>query len=201
MTNPAPRRRGRPRSFDRNEALRKAMQTFWTNGYEGTSMTQLVDAMGIVSPSIYAAFGSKEELFREAVDLYIHSEAEAAWKALDQIDDTRTAIQTMLLTSIDSFVATQPPRGCLVILGTSHLGNTDEVVQTILRTHRNRFRKRLTERLTRQTESHDAPDQPPPEALSECILAFFSGLAIEAVDGVPEAQLRETAKLFCKQLL
>jgi len=103
MTNALPVRRGRPRNFDRNQVLLKAMQTFWENGYEGTSMTQLVDAMGIGSPSIYAAFGSKEELFREAVELYVASEANAAWWALDQIENTQQAVQATFFASIDAF--------------------------------------------------------------------------------------------------
>ena len=62
--------RGRPRNFDRAQALQKAMEVFWSKGYEGASLTDLTEAMGINSPSLYGAFGSKEGLFREAVELY-----------------------------------------------------------------------------------------------------------------------------------
>ncbi len=176
------------------------MEAFWTHGYEGTSMIQLVEAMGIVSPSIYAAFGSKEALFREAVDLYVASESGPAWQALDEIDDVGLAVRSMLFTSIDTFAETNPPRGCLVVLGTGYLGSSDETVRAILRDQRRGFRRRLVARMTRAVKDGDIGPQSDPAALAECVQAFFSGLAIEAVDGVSKATLRETAALFCKRL-
>lgn len=193
-------RRGRPRGFERDKALRQAMEAFWAHGYEGTSMTQLVDAMGIVSPSIYAAFGSKEQLFREAVDLYVASESAPTWQALDQIDDVGLAVRTMLFTSIDSFYETEPPRGCLLVLGTGALGGAEEPVRVILRDQRNNFRERLSARMKRAIDDGDIPPQSDPEVLAECVMAFFGGLAHEAVDGVPKATLREAVELFCARL-
>ncbi|WP_319518615.1 TetR/AcrR family transcriptional regulator [uncultured Martelella sp.] len=201
MDNKAAVRRGRPRNFDRDEALQRAMQVFWAHGYEGTSMTQLIEAMGIASPSIYAAFGSKEQLFREAVDLYVTSEAEPSWGALDRIGDVRQALRTMLFASIDLFVATDAPRGCLVILGATHLGTSNMTVRTILRNQRGRFRDRLVKRLTRAIEDGDLSGDTDLTALADAILAFFSGLAIEAVDGATKAKLRAAADLFCQRLL
>ena len=78
---------GRPREFDRDQALRKAMLLFWQHGYEGTSMSALVEALGIASARIYAAFGSKEQLFREAVALYEEGEGGFAPRALEQPAD------------------------------------------------------------------------------------------------------------------
>ncbi|EME00457.1 MULTISPECIES: TetR/AcrR family transcriptional regulator [Pseudomonadota] len=201
MTDTPPARpRGRPRNFDRDQALRQAMQVFWTHGYEGTSMLQLVEAMGIGSPSIYAAFGSKEALFREAVGFYIASEAESAWQALERIDDTRQAVRGLLFASIDAFVATDPPRGCLIVLGAAHLGSADDSVRGFLREQRRRFRARLVARLERAVAEGDLRPDSDPAALAECVLTFFAGLAIEAVDGVPESALRQSAQLFCQRL-
>ena len=200
MTNIPPVRRGRPRSFDRDEALRRAMQVFWAHGYEGTSMTQLVEAMGIVSPSIYAAFGSKEDLFREAVELYVNVEVEPAWGVLDQVADVRMAVLTMLLSAIDAFVATDPQRGCLVMAGSNLLGDADDSVRAFLRGQRRQFRNRLVNRLALGVETGDLPSDCDPAMLGECILAFFGGLSIEAVDGVEKTMLQNTAKLFCERL-
>lgn len=200
MTDTLPGRRGRPRKFDRDQALRRAMHAFWTHGYEGTSMTQLVEAMGIGSPSIYAAFGSKEALFREAVELYAVSEADPAWQALDQVDDTRLAVQGMLFASIDAFVATEPPRGCLIVLGAGHLGGAEDTVRAFLREQRRHFRDRLVARLNRGVADGDLRPESDPATLAECVLAFFAGLAIEAVDGAEKTVLRESAALFCERL-
>ena len=200
MANTKSARRGRPRSFDRDEALRRAMQVFWTHGYENTSMTQLVEAMGIVSPSIYAAFGSKEDLFNQAVELYVSSEVEPAWRALDEIADVRLAVQAMLLASIDAFVGTKPQRGCLVMAGSSLLGDPNDSVRDFLRGQRRQFRDRLTKRLADANETGDLPANCNPTVLAECVLAFFGGLSIEAVDGVEKAMLDKTATLFCERL-
>lgn len=201
MTDTAPaRQRGRPRNFDRDRALRQAMHTFWTHGYESTSMTQLVAAMGIGSPSIYAAFGSKEALFREAVELYVASEANPAWASLERIGDTRLAIRGMLFASIDAFVATEMPRGCLIVLGAGHLGDTDDSVRAFLREQRRRFRDRLVTRLKRGIVDGDLHPGDDPVTLAECVLAFFAGLAIEAVDGAEKAVLCQSAELFCQRL-
>jgi AcrR family transcriptional regulator len=164
-------------------------------------MAQLVDAMGIGgSPSIYAAFGSKEDLFREAVGLYVRSEAGAAWQVLEEIADVRSAMRTLFQNSIEAFVASAAPRGCLVVLGAGHLGGASETVRNLLRDERRRFRNRLVLRLSRAIEDGDIPSRLDPEALAECILAFFSGLAIEAVDGAPKAVLHASAELFCDRL-
>ncbi|MCJ2185819.1 TetR/AcrR family transcriptional regulator [Novosphingobium beihaiensis] len=192
----SPARRGRPRSFDRDEALRQAMHVFWQNGYDGTTMAQLTGAMGIESPSIYAAFGSKEGLFREAVKLYVASEAGPAWQALERIPDLKTAIGTMLSLSIEAFVATEPQRGCLVLLGADLPGGGNDRIRAFLRTERRGLREQLVKRLAQEPSAKSSD----PAALAECILAFFSGLAIAAVDGTDKAALTRTAELFCDRM-
>ncbi len=85
-----------PRSFDRATALRRAMELFWAKGYDGASMSDLIAAMGVNSPSIYAAFGCKEELFREAVELYTATEGGRIWESMATAPSARAAIETML---------------------------------------------------------------------------------------------------------
>ncbi len=201
MTDTSSARRGRPRSFDRDLVLRRAMEAFWTHGYEGTSMTQLVDTMGIGSPSIYAAFGSKEELFREAVTLYVDTEADPAWSILEETSNTQAAIQELLLASVESFFMVQPPRGCLIILGVGHMDGADEKVRFFLRDLRRQFRDRIAGRLRRGIKEGDLSPESEPEILAECILAFFGGIAIAAVDGASETALQQSTALFCKHLL
>src|SRR6478609_10252610 len=91
----ARRPRGRPRAFDRDAAVRCAMEVFWEKGFDGTSMSDLADAMGIYSPSLYAAFGGKEDLFREALGLYGSAEGAIARRALEENAGGREAIAAM----------------------------------------------------------------------------------------------------------
>lgn len=194
-------RRGRPRSFDRDKALGQAMQIFQANGYEGTSMTQLVEAMGIVSPSIYSAFGSKEDLFREAVGLYRSRVVEPIWDELDQTADVKQAVHKLLFTSIDIFAKSGQQNGCLIMLGTGHLGGADESVRSFLLQQRKNFKSRLERRFERGVTEGSLPSNVEPETLTDCVLAFFGGLAIQSVDGVESAALRRSAQLFCERLL
>ena len=116
---PVPKRgRGRPREFDRAKGLRKAMQVFWSLGYEATSMADLREAFGIKQASLYAAYGSKEELFREAVALYQQTDGIATPRALAVEIPTREAIQSMLQDAVDMFTEADVPRGCLLVLST-----------------------------------------------------------------------------------
>src|SRR5262245_59406118 len=74
--------RGRPREFDTDQALDRALEVFWRKGYEGASISELTEAMGINRPSLYAAFGNKEELFRKALDRYVQGPAAYTYEAL-----------------------------------------------------------------------------------------------------------------------
>ena len=103
--------RGRPRCFDRAAALEKAMEVFWARGYAGASIAELTEAMGIASPSLYAAFGSKEALFREAVELYVRSDDACTLKMLEGNLTTRESIAAMLFSSARSCVLPAKPTG------------------------------------------------------------------------------------------
>src|SRR5215475_3156896 len=108
--------RGRPRRFERTEALRRAMEVFWTRGYEGASMSELTAAMGINSPSLYAAFGCKEALFREALALYEAVNSGNAARALDSEPTARRAVEAMLRENAADYAAPGRPSGCMIVL-------------------------------------------------------------------------------------
>lgn len=109
--------RGRPRSFDRDAALVRAMDVFWAKGYEAASLTELMAAMGLNAPSIYTAFGSKEALYREAVDLYLATVAGGSKKALAETPSVREAVERMLMTSLEVALASPSSGGCMISLG------------------------------------------------------------------------------------
>src|SRR5688572_25362336 len=109
--------RGRPRTFDRERALRSAMEVFWARGYDGATLEDLQAAMGgIAPPSFYAAFGSKDQLFREAVDLYRATMTERIGGALDR-PTAREAVEALMRVATEQFCSGDGPRGCLVLLG------------------------------------------------------------------------------------
>ncbi len=139
---------GRPREFDRDQALRKAMLLFWQHGYEGTSMSALVEALGIASARIYAAFGSKEQLFREAVALYEEGEGGFAPRALEQ-GTLREAIGSMLREAVLTYTRRGRPHGCLVVSSASSVSPDGEGVRDWLASHRRQRTAAIIARLLR----------------------------------------------------
>ena len=109
--------KGRPREFDVNEALDRAMRVFWRRGYEGATLPDLTAAMGINRPSLYAAFGSKEELFRKALDRYVKGPAAYVREALNE-PTARGVADRLLSGTIDLVTDRRNPRGCLIVQGT-----------------------------------------------------------------------------------
>jgi AcrR family transcriptional regulator len=107
-------RRGRPRAFDREKALAAAMHLFWQKGYSATSICDLTSAMGIGSPSLYAAFGSKEALYAEALGYYIRTHEAIAWGGFSTASTARDAVAAFLHDTAAGLV--QTANGCMVTL-------------------------------------------------------------------------------------
>src|SRR5215469_7573792 len=107
--------RGRPREFDADEALAAALRVFWTRGYEGASLTDLTEAMGISRPSLYACFGNKEALFRQALDLYEREKLAYVGAALEA-PTAREVAERLLLGGLDIQTSRTEPKGCLSVI-------------------------------------------------------------------------------------
>jgi len=122
INNPeSPKRdRGRPREFDREQALKKAMRLFWSRGYDAVSMADLRAELGITQASLYAAFVSKEQLFHDAVELYRQTVGFSTTAALATGHSAREAIHAMLQAAVDAYSAPDSPGGCLLILGATN---------------------------------------------------------------------------------
>lgn len=183
--------RGRPRSFDRHAALAAAMETFWRSGYEGASMAALTAAMGINSPSLYAAFGSKEALFREAVDFYLASEASKGEAILDRAPTAREAVHALLRLTIENLVRPDRPHGCLVVLGDSNAAPQNSGVHAYLSQCRRNSQAMLEARLKRGVRDGDVPAGADVPAIAAFYMTVTQGLSLRARDGISrEALLR-----------
>lgn len=181
--------RGRPRGFDRPAALRRAMEVFWRQGYDGTSMVDLTTAMGINSPSLYAAFGCKEALFREAVALYGTAEGSASRRALVEQPTARRAVDAMLRDSALIFADQTSPSGCLVTLGAVCGPESEAAVRDHLRERRQEIHDLLRERLVRAVADGELAPATDTEAVAAFYDTVLQGLSLQARDGASREML------------
>lgn len=180
--------RGRPRNFDRTEALDRALMAFWREGFEATSMSDLIAAMGINSPSIYAAFGSKEALFSEAVQHYRTQYAAGLLVALNA-PDAASGLSAMYEAAIDLFTKRGRPHGCFIV--TASAGNAPaatEIQRELTRLRRERSDE-IAARIQRDVVEGRLPPDIPVQSFADMYTAILQGIAIAARDDVPRSRL------------
>ena len=180
---------GRPREFDRALALAKARDAFWTRGYEGVSMADLVAALGIASARIYAAFGSKEALFREAVELYETGEGAFAVQALAAPLSVREAVARMLEAAVLLYTRAGQPQGCMVVTAATNTSADNDGIRDWLAQHRRDRTEAVIERLRAAQAAGELNAQTDVQALGDCYAALLHGLSVQARDGVPAERL------------
>ncbi|APX76227.1 TetR family transcriptional regulator [Achromobacter insolitus] len=179
---PAPKI-GRPREFDRDAALLAAMRTFWTQGYEGTSIQDLVAAMGVNKPSLYSTFGCKEEIFREAVELYDRIEGRATSQSLAKAGTAREAVETMLRANARAYVVEEGPRGCMIVLSSLLGAPENESVRAFLAENRLNGETMLRDRLAQGIAAGDLDSSADVGQLAAFYTTVLEGLSIQARDG------------------
>jgi len=183
-------RTGRPREFDRDKALQRAMELFWAQGYEGTTLADLQKAMGgITAPSFYAAFGSKEALFREAVELYKKTQGAPVVEALVEGPTARSSIEGMLWAAVESVCGQGKPRGCLMVLGAINCMPANKGVEDFMRDQRALRGRFIRQRLQRGVAEGDVPAATDLYALTSFYTSIVDGMAIRAKDGAPRKSL------------
>jgi AcrR family transcriptional regulator len=186
--------RGRPRTFDRDAALTAAVRLFWERGYEATSIGDLTGAMGIRPASLYAAFGDKKSLFREAVEAYGRSpEGAFIANALTEEPTARGAIARILNEAAAVYADRSHPAGCLTISAATNVTPQDAEVEKHLRDLRNANLKRFEARLRKAQSDGELPATANPNALAHYFAAVIQGMSQQARDGATQETLTQIA--------
>ena len=190
----------RPREFDRDEALLKARDAFWERGYEGTSISDLVGTLGLAPARIYAAFGSKEDLFREAVALYEAQEGGFVARALEEELTAREAVDRMLREAVETYTRPGRPRGCLVVSAATSCSAENEQIRDWLAERRLMQTNAIVARLEKAARDGELGPETQVQAMGDSIAALLHGLSIQARDGVPPERLLALCALTTRAL-
>lgn len=180
--------KGRPREFDLDEALGAALRVFWSKGYEGASLTDLTDAMGITRPSLYAAFGNKESLFRKALDLYEREKLAYVGEAL-KAPTSRQVVERLLRGALEMQTSDCNPRGCMRVIGSVSCSPEAESIRADLTARRKSSQEALCARLEQARADGDLPDGCDVEGLCAYVGAILQGMSIQAGSGATKRQL------------
>lgn len=166
-------------------ALRKAMEVFWAKGYERASLANLTRAMGINSPSLYAAFKSKEGLFRQALTLYSETEADTIWRGVHCAPTARSACEHLLRATAEAFSRDAQRRGCLIVLSAPQMEGATSSVSDELKHRRAETTALLRRRLERAVKEGELLSGADCDAIAAYIATVQHGLSIQARDGTP----------------
>jgi AcrR family transcriptional regulator len=180
--------KGRPREFCVDAALAAALRVFWSKGYEGASMADLTEAMGITKPSLYAAFGNKEALFHKALDLYEAEKLEYTRRALEQ-PTARAVAEYYMRGAVETQTSSCEPQGCLGVISAVACGAEAESIKSEVVTRRASSQRALVERFERAKREGDLPEHVDVEGLTGYLFAILQGMAVQAGSGATRADL------------
>ena len=196
IAKPVKRGRGRPKTFDRDQALDVAMKMFWDRGFEGTNLDDLIGAMGISCSSFYNTFESKEQLYHEATETYLTSASDWFLGELNGPGkDTRTAIEDVLHASAKQYTCKDGPCGCMIALAGTHLAPELNSVREMMSGQRKLSQSTFAARIRRGIKEGDVPVGTKVDALATYYSAVSQGMAVQARDGATRKQLQEIVDL------
>ncbi|EHH02408.1 TetR/AcrR family transcriptional regulator [Agrobacterium radiobacter] len=185
------RKRGRPRLLDRNAGLDVAARLFWERGYEGTSIADLTHAMGITPPSLYATFGSKEELFRLALDHSIAQQSQRRSEMLQAKIPAYEALATYLYDIAEGDTQPDKPRGCIVSTAVLQHSEENASVARTAAAWREAAIQILKTRFDRAVSEGELPEQTDTDTLARFYGAIIQGMSAQACDGACTARLKD----------
>lgn len=179
---------GRPRNFCVEDALDKALRVFWQKGYDGASLSDLTEAMGINRPSLYAAYGNKENLFLKALDRYGAVYSAFVPKAMEEPTALRV-VEALLKGAAESMSDPCKPKGCLGVQGALSCSESAEFARNELAARRNKVQEMLASRFMRAKEEGDLRDDADPEALAFFVATVIQGMSVQATGNATRAEL------------
>jgi len=185
---------GRPRGFDPEEALDRALKVFWRKGYEGTSLSDLTRAMGINRPSLYATFGDKQALFFKVLDRYGEGTGSYLHTALHE-PTARAVAERLLYSAADLLTNPATPPGCLMVQGALACGKAAEPIRRELISKRADAQAAILKRLRRARAEGDLPAGSDPSALARYLTAVNHGMSVAAAGGATRDELRQIADI------
>jgi AcrR family transcriptional regulator len=185
-------RKGRPRGFDRDQALATAMEMFWRQGFAATSVADLCAALGIAPPSLYAAFGSKEELYEACISHYMHNMGPRVWGGFHQAATAREAIEAFLQDSAEELPGMNKPAGCMVTLAYAGGEGSERLNQVVEDARRHSYHL-VEQRIRKAVAKGEVSKTADPAAIARYVLSVQQGMSIQARDGATTGELREVA--------
>ena len=185
--------RGRPREFDAEQALDRALDLFWKHGYEGTSLSALTGAVGVTPTSLYAAFGNKEELFRRVVDRYVRGPANYLGRAIAE-PTAKAVAEAALAGAIDMVMNPKHPDGCLLVHGALASHPELAAVRAELSGRRAAAEAAVRRRFVRAVADGELASEADAERLATFLMTVIWGLSVQAAGGASRTDLERAAK-------
>lgn len=197
MTTEVKKSRGRPRVFDIDEALEKALKIFWARGYEGASMTELTETLGINKPSLYAAFGNKEELFHKALLRYASGPVAFVNDATNELT-AREVAESFLVKAAEFLTDSEHPKGCMIVQGALSSSESAELIRNVLIKFRGSYENLLAERFAKAKIDGDLSSDANPKDLAKYLATLHQGMSVQATSGATKGELLEIANIALK---
>jgi AcrR family transcriptional regulator len=183
------RRRGRPKCFNEQQALEKAMLLFWQYGYEATSVNNLTQALGITAPSLYRSFGDKADLFHQCLDYYLQHEACAIDHIFSQAKTAKVAIELYLRENLKSLMQSNKPKGCMLVVATMNCSTENADLQQQLLEKRKQITAKIYQRLVEGQHLGEISENANLASMTDFYVTLLQGMTIQARDGASLQQL------------